>query len=135
MFGYILDGDPSGRDYSVIDFTPPLTVAADCDRELNLMEYVRKNFREIVKGLPPESELYLVAGGHAHNKGLIPLLVLWVPPALRDNLPDWFDIVNTVNRWCEALTPDELQRILNTTYSPTWSQLLNVGKYPPPYIR
>lgn len=134
MFGYILEGDTSGRDYTVVDFTPPLAVAADCDREINFTEYVRKHFRTIVPGFPLESELYLVAGGHAHNVGLVPLLVLWVPPAMRDGLPEWFDMIATVDRWCEKLTTDEIQRILKSTYSPTWNQLLNVGKYPGPYI-
>ncbi len=135
IFGYVLTGDASDRDYTVIDFTPPRFVSGDIDREVNFMEFVRTNFAKLVEGVPAEGELYLVAGGHAHNIGLVPLLVLWLPHDKRASLPDWFEMIDSIDRRCAALSPDEVRTILNTTYAPTWKQLLHVGKYPYPYTR
>ncbi|MEM8865666.1 MAG: hypothetical protein AAGF31_09015 [Planctomycetota bacterium] len=129
MFGYVLDGDTSGRDYTVIDFTSPRSIT-NLDEEVNFIEYVRKNFTNLVAGIPPEHELLLIAGGHAHNPGLVPLLVLWAPLSERSGLPHRFEMIETVDKWCDELTFDEVRRILNSTYAPTWEQLQDVRRYP-----
>lgn len=129
-FGYVLEGDPSGLDYEVYDFTPPREVWGDEDRNVNFTEYVRKHIWEIVPGFPPEAEFYLAAGRHAHNKGLVALLLMWVPLEKREALPDWHSSMELLNRWCESLGAEEVRAMLNRTYAPSWEQLQQIRRYP-----
>jgi hypothetical protein len=85
------------RAYTLIDFTLPSVLSPDRDRIVRFIEYVRVNFDRIVNGLPPGCEVDLLASGHAHNAGFVPLLGLWAPPAVLDRVPDPLQMIHEVS--------------------------------------
>jgi hypothetical protein len=119
------------RGYTLIDVTPPPGLWPDRDRVVRFMEHVRANFHCIVQGVPPECELDLLASGHAHNPGLLPLLALWTPDASLDRLPHPDRMTVQVTNWCSSLPPHEVERIVATTAAPTWEELVCLGVHPP----
>jgi len=95
------------------------------------MEYTRANFDRIVIGVPTGCQVDLLACGHAHNQGLVPLLGLWTPPATHDQLPDLFQMIEKVSNWCAGLSEEDVNAIVTTTTAPTWEELLHMRIYPP----
>ena len=119
------------RGYTLIDFTPPPGLCPDRDRVVRFMEYVRANFHRIVHDLPAGCEADLLASGHAHNPGLLPLLGLWTPDASLNRLPHPNRIIAQITDWCSSLPPLEVDRIVATTVAPTWEELVRLGVHPP----
>jgi hypothetical protein len=118
------------RAYTLIDFTPPTVLWSDRDRVVRFVEYVRANFDRIVDGLPPGCEVDLLASGHAHNVGLLPLLGLWAPPGVLDRVPDPLQMIHEVSEWCAGLATDEVDTIAATTDAPSWEELVHVRVHP-----
>jgi hypothetical protein len=118
------------REYTLIDFTPPSGLGPDRDRVVRLKEYVRANFDCIVKGVPAGSEVDLFADGHAHNPGLVPLIGIWAPVSVLDQMPDPFQMTDLVSEWCSGLRPDEVDAIVSTTAAPTWEELVRIRVHP-----
>jgi hypothetical protein len=118
----------AARGYELIDFARPKGL--DRDRELRFMEYVRANLSHIVSGVPAGCEVDLFAGGHPHNVGLVPLLGLWAPAALRDRVPNPFRMLEEVSAWCSGLSAAEVDRIVAATEAPTWKELVRIRVHP-----
>jgi len=132
--GRPLSADPScvmsDRGYTLIDFAPPSDLWPDRDRVVRFMEYVRANFDNIVKGVPAGCEVDLFASGHAHKPGLVPLLGLWAPTALLDDVPHPDRMIDEVSAWCSGLSRAEVETIVASTLAPTWEELVRMRVHP-----
>ena len=118
------------RKYTLIDFTPPTGLWPDRDRVIRFMEYVRANLCRIVGELPMGYEVDVLASGHAHNPGVVPLLGLWVPTAMLNQVPDPFQMISQVSEWCSLLSTDDVETIVATTAAPTWEELVRFRVHP-----
>lgn len=108
----------------------PASLWSDWNRAVRFMEYLRANLRSIITAIPCDCEPYLAAGGTAHNPGLIPLLMLYIPWQSTWRVPDDMQMIDTLSDWCAALSAEEVDRIVETTEAPTWDQLLLNGVHP-----
>lgn len=118
------------RGYTLVDFTPPPGLLADCDSVIRFMEYARANFYRIVNDVPAGCEVDLLASGHAHNSGLVPLLGLWAPAASLDDVPNSDRMTAEITEWSSGLSRDEVETIVASTTAPTWEELMHIGVYP-----
>lgn len=122
-----------GRGYTLIDFACPRRISNNLDLVVRLTEYVRRNFYAIVPGVPSTCELYLLASGHAHNPGDVPLLGLYTPPELIERLPDSAHMIEAVSGWCAALTDVALDAMVLETSAATWADLQQFRVHPIPH--
>lgn len=118
------------RGYTLIDLAYPRRPGVDEDSLVRFMEYVRQHFREIVPGVPAECEVDLLASGHAHNIGLMPLLGLYAPRDVLARIPDFGGMIAAVERWSEALSDEQFWEIVRATEAPTWAALQAMGVHP-----
>ncbi len=119
------------RGYTLLDFTLPPSLGPDRDRIVRFMEYVRSNLDRLVQDIPAGLQVDLFASGHAHNTGIAPLIGLWAPPGLHDQVPDPFQIIEKVSAWGASLAEAEVNKIVANTTAPTWEELVRIGMYPP----
>lgn len=101
------------------------------DDEVRRLEYIRQNLRSIIPNIPAACEFDLVASGHAHNPGrLMPLLVIYCPPEYDSELPDPFEMLETLEIWTQQITLDELIELSNSVSAPSWEDLLRDKVHP-----
>lgn len=118
------------RGYTLIDFEYPQRLGVDWDSVVRFMEYIRQHFHEIVPGVPKESEVDLVASGSPHNTGPLPFIGVHSPRNVQANEPDWRDMIESVQKWSESLSDEQLWEIVRTTDAPTWATLQVIGVHP-----
>lgn len=121
----------SGRGYMLVDFTCSTHLYPDQDLVVRFTEYVRQNIHSLVPGLPETTEPDLMASGHAHNPGLLPLLGLYFPPQVPESaIPEFQFVIRTVDEWCASLSENEARQIALMTEAPTWEELIRMGRHP-----
>lgn len=118
------------RGYTLIDFAAPPELWKDWNRVVRFKEYVRANLESLVQGIPKGCEVDLFASGHPLNPGLLPLVGLWAPPELLDQVPDMMRMIDEIDDWCAGLSAEEVNAIIAKTNAPTWEELVRIGKYP-----
>ena len=118
------------RGYTLIDFAYPRRTGAGWDEIVRFMEYVRRHFHAIVPGVPSDSEADLIAGGSAHNPGLLPFLGLHSPPHALAAEPRFWNMIEAVGAWEKSLSDEQFWAIVHDTDAPTWVELQAMEVHP-----